>query len=170
MPPFSLAGAAVITLDPHVPLVLDYRDPWSARHAPPLLARATRTTGLSVALDAARSQREVCERLHHADPAVVVTDHTSAVESRIPAKVYDYLATGIPVIAVCPPGAALLQIPEARRFHHIHHRDVNGLAALLRHARCDRTILCAGTLGEGPTRERGIEALHTTLHALLPRP
>ncbi|MGH3709124.1 MAG: hypothetical protein ACRDRQ_13715 [Pseudonocardiaceae bacterium] len=26
-----------------MPLVLDYRDPWSARHAPPLLARTTRT-------------------------------------------------------------------------------------------------------------------------------
>lgn len=43
VPPFSLLGAVPLTLDPRVPLVIDYRDPWSARHPPPLLARATRT-------------------------------------------------------------------------------------------------------------------------------
>ncbi|MGH3836442.1 MAG: glycosyltransferase [Pseudonocardiaceae bacterium] len=42
VPPFSLLGAAAVTLDPRVPLVVDYRDPWSARRHPPLLARATR--------------------------------------------------------------------------------------------------------------------------------
>ncbi|MGH3905981.1 MAG: hypothetical protein ACRDTE_17635 [Pseudonocardiaceae bacterium] len=98
----------------------------------------------------------------------MTTDHTSAVESRIPAKVYDYLATGIPVIAVCPPGAALLQIPEARRFHHVHHGDIDGLVTLLRRAMRDRKTLRAGSLGEGPTREQGVDMLHTTLHRLLP--
>ncbi|MGH3905980.1 MAG: glycosyltransferase [Pseudonocardiaceae bacterium] len=43
VPPFSLSGAAAIALDPRVPLVLDYRDPWSARHTPPLLAKVTRS-------------------------------------------------------------------------------------------------------------------------------
>jgi hypothetical protein len=114
-----------------------------------------------------RSRRELYERLEQADAAVVTIDHTSAVESRIPAKVYEYLATGVPVIVVCPPGAALLQIPEARRFHHIHHRDLNGLVTLLRQARRDRAALHTGRLGEGPTRERGIETLHTTLRRLL---
>lgn len=89
------------------------------------------------------------------------------MESRIPAKVYDYLATGVPVIAVCPPGAALLEIPGARRFHHIHHRDVNGLVTLRRQARRDRTTLRIGRLGKGPTRELGIETLHITLRKLL---
>lgn len=94
----------------------------------------------------------------------------SAVESRIPAKVYDYLATGVPVIAVCPPGAALLQIPEARHFHHIHHRDTTGLAALLRRAMQDRATLRPGMLGAGPTREHGVTTLHTLLHHLVQQP
>lgn len=81
------------------------------------------------------------------------------MESCIPAKVYDYLATGIPVLAVCPPGAALLQIPEARRFHHVHHGDIDGLVTLLRRAMRDRKTLRAGSLGEGPTREQGVETL-----------
>ncbi|MGH3829155.1 MAG: hypothetical protein ACRDRS_01675 [Pseudonocardiaceae bacterium] len=34
VPPFSLLGAAATTLDPRVPLVVDYRDPWSARRHP----------------------------------------------------------------------------------------------------------------------------------------
>jgi hypothetical protein len=42
VPPFSLLGAVSTAREPQVPLVLDYRDPWSARHTPPLLARATR--------------------------------------------------------------------------------------------------------------------------------
>lgn len=77
--------------------------------------------------------------------------------------VYDYLATGVPVIAICPRDAALLQLPGARRFHHVHHRDVHALVALLKLASQDRTILRPGRLGEGPTRELGIEALHRAL-------
>jgi hypothetical protein len=42
VPPFSLLGAVAVKLDPRVPLVVDYRDPWSARHRPPPLARVTR--------------------------------------------------------------------------------------------------------------------------------
>lgn len=275
VPPFSLLGAAALALSSQVPLVVDYRDPWSARQHPPLLARITRmiernalrqaaavvyaggsvlgdllvqhlwlapdnvislpngfepadtanlravpvrsdrngtpldlvmsgywygrngpgslldalkcigpavaeltvvggisppiaaqlrrATGHPPAPRTARSRRALYERLHQADAAVVTMDTTSAVESRIPAKVYDYLATGVPVIAVCPPGAALLQIPEARRFHHFHHQDTTGLAALLRRAMRDRAELRPGMLGEGPTREYGVTTLHTLL-------
>ncbi len=99
----------------------------------------------------------------------MTVDHASAVESRIPAKVYDYLATGVPVIAVCPPDAALLHFPARGRFHHLHHRDVAGLVMLLRRAARDRTTLGAGTLGEGTTREQGIMGLHNTLRGLVPR-
>ena len=275
VPPFSLLGALAVTLDPQVPLVVDYRDPWSARRHPPPLARATRMieryalrraaavvyaggpvlgdllvrqlrlasdnvmsvpngfeladienlsavpvraerngapldlvmsgywygrNGPGILLNAlqcvgpavaqltviggisppiaaplrrpighltapgpARSRRALYERLHQADAAVVTVDTASAVESRIPAKVYDYLATGVPVIAVCPPDAALLQIPEARRFHHLHHQDTTGLAALLRYAMRDRAVLRPGMLGEGPTRDHGVATLHTLL-------
>jgi hypothetical protein len=57
------------------------------------------------------------------DAAVVTLDDASAVESRIPAKVYDYLAVGVPCLAVTPPGAAVRYLSEASRFHHIDHRD-----------------------------------------------
>ncbi|MGH3907122.1 MAG: glycosyltransferase [Pseudonocardiaceae bacterium] len=282
VPPFSLLGAAADRLDPRVRLVVDYRDPWSARHHPPLLARATRTierhalrraaavtyaggsalgdllaqhlqitpnrvisvpngfdaadveglrevplrperngqpldlvmngywygrNGPGILADAlerggpavaeltvaggvsppiaiqlrratghplvpciAGSRRELYERLHQADAGLVTTDGASAAESRIPAKIYDYLATGIPVIAVCPPGAALLHIPEAQRFHHVHHDDVNGLATLLRRTMRDRTTLRPGVLRAGPTREQGVTTLHTLLHRLVQQP
>lgn len=281
VPPFSLLGATAISLEPRVPLVVDYRDPWSARHHAPLLVQATRAmerralrraaavvyaggpalgallvqhlrlpphrvisvpngfdladieglprvprrlerngqpldlvmngywygrNGPGILLDAlesagpavadltviggvsrpiaaqlrqagylftvrtAGSRRELYERLRAADAAIVTLDHASAVESRIPAKIYDYLATAVPVIAVCPPSAALLQIPEARRFHHVHHQDVVGLATLFRSIMRDRTILRRGTLGDGPTRERGVTMLHTLLHRLVQQP
>ena len=41
VPPFSLIPLAARALPMNVPLVIDYRDPWSSRLAPPLLARAT---------------------------------------------------------------------------------------------------------------------------------
>ncbi|MGH3933615.1 MAG: glycosyltransferase [Pseudonocardiaceae bacterium] len=279
VPPFALLTAATIAVDPRVPLVLDYRDPWSARDHPPLLAQATRAierralrraaavtyaggpalgdllvqrlrltphrvisvpngfdpadiegmraapvrperngqpldlvmngywygrNGPGILLDAleragpavagltviggasspiaaqlhratghplvrhtAGSRRELYERLQEADAGVVTMDTASAVESRIPAKVHDYLATGVPVIAVCPPGAALLQIPEARRFHHVHHRDIDGLATLLRDTMQDRPALRPGRLGAGPTREHGVTTLHTLLRRLV---
>lgn len=43
VPPFSLLGIAAMAMDPRRPLVVDYRDPWSARLTPPTLARVTRT-------------------------------------------------------------------------------------------------------------------------------
>jgi len=136
--------------------------------SPPIETRLTQAIGHPLVLVTTGSRRELYERLEQADAAVVTIDHTSAVESRIPAKVYDYLATGVPVIAVCPPGAALLQIPEAHRFHHIHHRDLHGLVTLLCQAMRDRATLRVGRLGEGPTRELGVETLHITLRGLLP--
>lgn len=135
--------------------------------SPPIAAQLRRATGQPLAPRPTRSRQELYQRLHQADAAVVTMDTASAVESRIPAKVYDYLATGVPVITVCPPGAALLQLPEARRFHHVHHQDTNGLAALLRWAARDRAALRPGILGQGSTREHGVTTLHTLLHRLV---
>jgi hypothetical protein len=42
VPPFSLLGIAAMAVDPRLPLVVDYRDPRSARRTPPTLARVTR--------------------------------------------------------------------------------------------------------------------------------
>ena len=42
VPPFSLLTATARSLPSHIPLVVDYRDPWSGRLRPPPLAQATR--------------------------------------------------------------------------------------------------------------------------------
>ena len=273
VPPFSLLWVAAQTLPPRIPLVMDYRDPWSTRHTPPLLARATRSlerhavgraaamtyagglrlgellvslsglaparvvsvpnghdpadlarippvvpgresgpldlvfagywygrNGPGILLDAltrvgpsvatltivggcspsiqkrfeheagrAPVQRQALprsalyQRLSRADAAVITLDSSNAVESRIPAKTYDYLAVGVPVIAICPPEAALVHTPGADRFHHVDHRDIEGLAALLRQAATDRTALQPGLPGAGPPRDQATDALHNLL-------
>ena len=280
VPPFSLLATAALALDRNVALIVDYRDPWSARHDPTPLARATRAierravrraaavvyaggatlgdllvrhlripshcllsvpngvdpndleglrpfqprperngqslqlvmagywygrngpgilvdalervgpavaqlavvggvsaplaraleqaTGQPVPQHCAVPRRQLYQRLQHADAAIITVDHTCALESRIPAKVYDYLATGVPVIAVCPRDAALLQTPGADRFHHVEQDDIAGLVALLRLACRDRSTLRAGQLGQVPTRDAGMETLHKALHGTLP--
>lgn len=133
----------------------------------PIASRLCQATGRPVGQHIARSHREIYERLQRADAAVVSVDHASAAESRIPAKIYDYLATGVPIIAISPLGAALRQLPEARRFHNVDHLDVDALARLLMHAYRDRTVLRVGTIGAGPRRDHGVDTLHTLLRGLL---
>jgi glycosyltransferase involved in cell wall biosynthesis len=278
VPPFSLIPLAAQALPTNIPLVIDYRDPWSSRLASPLLARATtalerralrRAAGITYAGDqvlgrllakqfalppdrivavpngfdpadikdlrrlssnlaregtpldlvfggywygrngpgillealaqvggsiasltvighvsdsirrrfeqvtgraptqrAPMSRRDLYQRLARADAAVITLDYGSAIESRIPAKCYDCLAVGVPVIAICPADAALLQVKDARRFHHVDHRDVEGLAALLRQAAADRTVLRRSTPGRGPTRDEGVAALAELLNRI----
>lgn len=72
------------------------------------------------------SRSDLYQRLQDVDAAILAVDDSSATESRVPAKVYDYLAPGGPVIAICPERAALLHVPGADRFHYLHHRDVHG--------------------------------------------
>lgn len=86
-------------------------------------------------------ENELYHRVARADAAVVTMDYSSAVESRIPAKIYDYLGVGVPVIAVCPGDSALLRMPEAAHFHHVDHRDATTLAKLLTAASADRRHL-----------------------------
>ncbi|MGQ0778245.1 MAG: glycosyltransferase [Pseudonocardiales bacterium] len=137
--------------------------------AAPIVTALEGATGGRIAQLDAMPKRELYQRLQQADAAVVNVDHTSAVESRIPAKVYDYLATGVPVIVVCPSDAALLQEPGAHRFHHVHRHELGRLVALLRLASHDRTTLRPGRIGAGPTRELGLAALHRTLLSALGR-
>jgi hypothetical protein len=122
--------------------------------SPPIAARFMRLTGSPPRLEESRSRAELYQRLASADASVIPLDQASAIESRIPAKVYDCLAVGTPVIAICPPGSALLSAPGAQRFHHIHHRDVGALVDLLRQARVDRSILQSGPPGDGVTRQQ----------------
>lgn len=120
--------------------------------------------------EAPKSRRELYERIAQADVAVVTMDYASAVESRIPAKVYDYVGVGIPVIAVCPPESGLLKIPEAAAFHHISYQDVDGLARLLREAAADRTVLRSSPIDQQQcSRAVGVRALDAVLTTCIRR-
>jgi hypothetical protein len=111
-------------------------------------------------------RKDLYQRLSQTDAAVITLDYASAVESRIPAKCYDCLAVGVPVIAICPPDAALLRVETAGRFHHIDHRDSEGLAALLRRAATSRAVLRHGSPGSGPNRDEGVAALAELLERI----
>lgn len=113
---------------------------------------------------------QLYQRLARADAAIVPLDPSSAVESRIPAKVYDCLAIGAPIIAACPADAALLTVPGAERVHHVDYRDTHGLAELLAAAAQDRSVLRSGPLGAGPTRDAGVEVLDRLLHRVCVKP
>lgn len=132
----------------------------------PIAGRFERLTGSPPRLDESRSRAELYQRLAHADASVIPLDHASATESRIPAKMYDCLAVGTPVIAICPPGSALLSAPGAERFHHIHHRDVGTLADLLRRACLDRSSLRSGPPACGVTRQQAAATMDRLLRAI----
>jgi Glycosyl transferase 4-like domain len=162
------------------PLDLVFGGYWYGRNGPGILATALDRVGPEIAtltviggsaptipIRAVRrpplARPALYARLSRADAAVITLDHASAIESRIPAKAYDCLAVGGPVIAICPEDAALLTLPGTARFHHIHQDDTDSLVALLRAAAADRSVLRLGTQGEGPTRDLGADALHAVL-------
>lgn len=101
-----------------------------------------------------------------ADAAMIPLDLSSAVESRIPAKVYDCLAVGTPIVALCPTDAALLTVPGGERIHHVDHRDAQQLIRLLVSAAIDRSELRSGALGAGQTRDAGVGLLDRLLHSI----
>lgn len=112
---------------------------------------------------------DLYRRLAQADAALITVDASTAAESRIPAKAYDYLAVGVPVIAICPPEAAIRSLPAASRFHYIRTHDVDHLIALLRNAARDRTILQPGDRAMAPTRDDAAGLLHQVLKLRRPR-
>jgi Glycosyl transferase 4-like domain len=175
------------------PLDLVFVGHWYGRNGPGILVEALDRVGTEIArlttigsispdiekalsvasggkyvIERSRSRAEVYRRIVQADAAIVTMDYTSAVESRIPAKIYDYIGVGVPVIAVCPPESALLTLREASTFHHVDHRDVDGLARLLHEAAIDRTRMkCSLVDWEQYSRDVGVNVLHNALSAVL---
>lgn len=132
----------------------------------PIARRFERLAGSPPRLEESRSRAQLYQRLAHADASVIPLDHASATESRIPAKMYDCLAVGTPVIAICPPGSALLSAPGAERFHHIHHRDGATLADLLRRACLDRASLRSGPPACGVSRQQAAATMDRLLRSI----
>jgi hypothetical protein len=132
--------------------------------SPSIAERISTATGGSHIRAETLSRAALCHRLAEADAAIVTMDYTSAVESRVPAKIYDYVGVGVPVIVVCPSDTGLLTMPEAQRFHHVDHRDTDGLIRLLRQAASDRKILNGGLAdGHRYSRTAGVSVLHDLL-------
>jgi glycosyltransferase involved in cell wall biosynthesis len=175
------------------PLDLVYSGQWYGCHGPGIIIDALAAVGPDVArlevlghlpgsirnamrdavpagglhLTAPKPRLALYQRLQRADVALVTLGPTTAVESCLPAKSNECLAVGVPVIAICPPEAALLRMPGAARFHHVHHDDSKALIALLRDARANRSRLRRGAIEvEAISRERGVRELDRVLRAL----
>lgn len=82
---------------------------------------------------------ELLKEIARADAVVSILPATSPTETRVPAKLYDSLAVGTPVLLLAPPGAAALSVPHGGRIHHC--QDAQALASLLRAAARDRRRL-----------------------------
>lgn len=107
-------------------------------------------------------------RISKADAVVVPLDHGSAVESRIPTKVYDCLATGVPLISLCPRDAAVLSAPGSARIHHFEPEEARRLATFLTDAAADRSVLRSGPVGDGHTRTDSAARFRKILEDLVP--
>jgi hypothetical protein len=177
----------------HRPLDLVFAGQWYGRHGPGILSDGLAAVGPEVArlevlgylpgsvrdamlralpagsvrFSAPQPRPRLYERLRRADAAIITLEPATAVESCLPAKVYDCLAVGIPVLAICPPGAALLRMDGAARFHHVHHDDYDALVALLRRMQTDRSVLRRGTVNpRAMSRQPGLDELNRVLQAL----
>jgi len=137
---------------------------------PAVQARIHRAVGDTCRIVPSMPRPQLYQRLAHADAMIIPLDLSSAVESRIPAKVYDGLATGTPIIALCPADAALLTVPGGNRIHHVDYRDTQKLASLFTSAAADRSVLRSGPLGAGPTRDAGIKGLDSLLRSVCTHP
>jgi hypothetical protein len=135
--------------------------------SPPITAQFIRQTGHPPSQQDSTTRTDLYRCLADADAAVIPVDPASATESRIPAKTYDCLAVGTPVMALCPPGSAILGAPGSIRFHHIHDDDLAGLIDLLNSAADKRSVLRSGIPASGPTREDATETLHHLLQAVI---
>ncbi len=90
-------------------------------------------------------------------------------ETAYPSKCYDYAAAGLPVLAICPDGSAALSTPGLGTVHHYRPEDVGAIAAFLRLASDDRTLLGPR---RGAVHERvvGVRVLDGLLRELLRLP
>jgi glycosyltransferase involved in cell wall biosynthesis len=96
---------------------------------------------------------ESVRRLMDSDLLVLILpDHSSV--GWIPGKIFEYLASGLPILGVVPDGEAKRLIIENQRGFTVHPRDVEGIAtAILQFF--DRWRL--GTLKIGSSRWKGMD-------------
>lgn len=135
--------------------------------APPLRCALLQALGSAPTEVNPMGRKRLYRRLATADAAVIALDSSSAIESRIPAKVYDYLAVGVPVIAICPSNAAFLHVDGTDRFHHFTPDAVDAVTTFLRHAVEDRSILRLGRPGAGPSRQQALPAFEQAVELAL---
>jgi len=79
---------------------------------------------------------ELLSQVAAADAVVCILPASSATESRIPAKLYDSLAVGTPVLLLAPLGIAALDLPHGGLIHLCE--DASALVSLLRAAARNR--------------------------------
>ncbi|HEY7282276.1 MAG TPA: glycosyltransferase [Actinomycetota bacterium] len=111
---------------------------------------------------------ELYERLARADAGTVCLGEGYPHETAYPAKAYEYLALGLPVIAVCPPRSAVRTLGPPGAVIWFDERDPAGLIGFLGKALTDRTLL--PRTEPDPTRydrDLGVGALDALLRETL---
>lgn len=103
-------------------------------------------TSTSVSFTPAMSRKALYERLRQADIGLIVLTRNYPYEVSVPAKYYDYAASGIPILYIGPDRAALMDEPRNSLLHHFSPENVKGISRFLQRAAEDRQVL--GPRGE----------------------
>lgn len=88
--------------------------------------------GLTVNLLPYEPHQAVVRRMAAADALLLTLAGLPGLEAMVPAKLFEYLAVGRPVLAIAPPGAATKIVEAAEAGAVVAPGDAEGLAALLR--------------------------------------
>lgn len=107
----------------------------AARH------RYVRGASTSVSFVPAMPRKALYERLRQADIGLIVLTRSYPYEVSVPAKYYDYAASGLPILYIGPDRAALMDEPRNSLVHHFSPEDVSGISRFLQQAAEDRRVL-----------------------------
>jgi glycosyltransferase involved in cell wall biosynthesis len=135
--------------------------------------RAGRMDGVEViSVRAPLPHNEALAQMAAADALLFLLRDTPGIDDMVPARLYEYLRLGRPILALAPPGAAQ-ELVERQGGTVVHPSDVDGLAAALSGIADGSRMPGAPNPGDPEIRsfERGAQALALgrALHSLAHR-
>jgi hypothetical protein len=92
----------------------------------------------TVSFKPALHRAELYRRLARADVGLIVLNDGYPYEISVPAKYYDYVAVGMPILYIGPKGAALQEEPGSSLVHRFAPDDHDGICNFLRAAATSR--------------------------------
>jgi hypothetical protein len=120
----------------------------------------------SVSFKPALRRAELYRRLARADVGLVVLNDGYPYEISVPAKYYDYVAVGLPILYIGPNGAALQGEPGSSLIHHFAPDDHKGICNFLRAAVTRRSPMQISAYVKQVDRANGAAHLVKILEAL----